>query len=139
MAEEKPKPIVKKEEAKTEEKKPADAPEKKEEKKPVAKEEVKKKEEAIAKGRDLNISTKHSIAICRFICGKEIDKAMGQIIEVILKKRAIPMKGEIPHRKGMESGRYPVKAAKVFVKLLIVNSNIFKLSKKIINNLSNGR
>ena len=34
-------------------------------------------------------------------------------------KKAVPMKGEIPHRKGkMMSGRYPVKASKHFVLLL---------------------
>ena len=115
VEEKKPQPVVKEEkkmkdkiEGKTEEKKPE---------KPAEKEEV-KKEEAITKGSDLNISTKHAIAICSFIRGKDIEKAMEQIVEVALKKRAIPMKGEIPHRKGMESGRYPVKAAKVFVKLL---------------------
>ena len=102
-------PEKKKVEEKKVEEKPAKAPEKKEEK---------KKEEAIAKGSDLNISPKHSIAICRFIKGKNIDKAMEQIAQITIKKRAIPMKGEIPHRKGMESGRYPVKAAKVFIKLL---------------------
>jgi large subunit ribosomal protein L22 len=34
-------------------------------------------------------------------------------------KRIIPMFGEIPHRKGkIHTGRYPIKASKVFVKLL---------------------
>ena len=34
-------------------------------------------------------------------------------------KIAVPMRGEIPHRKGkIMSGRYPVKAAKEFIKLL---------------------
>ena len=34
-------------------------------------------------------------------------------------KRAMPMKGEIPHRKGkIMSGRYPIKASQEFIKLL---------------------
>jgi len=34
-------------------------------------------------------------------------------------KRAVPMKGEIPHRKGkIMSGRYPIKACTHFIKLL---------------------
>ena len=34
-------------------------------------------------------------------------------------RKAIPMKGEIPHRKGdMMSGRYPVKAVGEFIRIL---------------------
>jgi ribosomal protein L22 len=33
-------------------------------------------------------------------------------------KRAIPMRGEIPHRHGMMSGRYPIKASKLYIGLL---------------------
>ena len=37
----------------------------------------------------------------------------------MVKKKAVPMKGEIPHRKGkMMSGRYPKKASENFIKLL---------------------
>ncbi len=79
-----------------------------------------KKTEAVVNGRDLRISTKHAIAICRFIRGKEVDVAVGLLEEVAKLKRAVPMKGEIPHRrgKGMMSGRYPVKAALEFIRLL---------------------
>jgi large subunit ribosomal protein L22 len=39
--------------------------------------------------------------------------------EVLNYKRAVPMNGdEIPHRKGMGSGRYPQNATEVFIKLL---------------------
>ncbi len=79
-----------------------------------------KKTEAIAKKSNVPVSTKHSIAICKFIRRKKIDKAIKQLGEVIEMKRAIPMKGELPHRKGkgMERGRYPIKAVKEFIKLL---------------------
>lgn len=77
-----------------------------------------KKTEAIVQGKDLGISTKHAMAICKFIRGKTIEKSIFMLSEVVQIKRAIPMKGELPHRKGMERGRFPQKAAKEFIKLL---------------------
>ncbi len=77
-----------------------------------------KKEKAIIDVRSLAISTKHSMAICDFIRGKTPEQVIGKLEQVVKLKRAIPMKGEIPHRKGMMSGRYPVNAAKVFIKLI---------------------
>jgi len=77
-----------------------------------------KKDEAIAFGQSLPASKKHFMYICSFIKNKPIDKAMLELEQVIKLKRAIPFKGEIPHRKGMMSGRYPVKASKIFIKLL---------------------
>ncbi len=95
----------KKEEAKAEVKE-------KKEKKP-------KKTEAVVNGTSLPISTKHSMAICDAIRGKRIDQALYFLEEVIKFKKAVPMKGEIPHRKGnIMSGRYPINAAKQFIKLL---------------------
>jgi len=95
---------------------------KEKEKKDEAKEkrEIVKKDKAIVKGKDLRISTKHSIAICDMIRGKRIEEAIKDLEEVIAKRKAIKMKGEIPHRKGMgiERGRYPVKASRIFIKLL---------------------
>jgi ribosomal protein L22 len=77
-----------------------------------------KKTEAVVNGKDLRISTKHSVAVCNFIRNKDVDIAIKELGEVSNKKRAIPMKGEIPHRKGMMSGRYPVTAVNEFIKLL---------------------
>ena len=107
--------------------------EKKEERKPAEKP---KKQEAVVRGADLGISTKHSIAICRFIRGKNIEKAREELEQVSKMKKAIPMKGEIPHRKGMGSGRYPVKSCKIFIKLLkslAANSNINGLEEPYIH------
>jgi len=104
---------------------------KKEEKK-----EIIKKDRAIVYGKDLPVSTKHAIAICKFIKGKKPEQAMNELNEVIKFKKAIPMKGEIPHRKGaIASGRYPVKASQVFIKLLknlIGNSNVNGLEEPVI-------
>ncbi len=77
---------------------------------------------ANTKGKDLPISTKQAVAICSFIRGKNPQKALALLEQVIAKKIAIPMKGEVPHRnnmpKGKVAGRYPVKASKEFIKLL---------------------
>lgn len=102
------KPEIKKEEIKQEEKP------KKEDKK-----ESEIKKEAIAKGLNLPLSKKQSMYICSFIKNKHIDKAISDLELVTQLKKPVPFKGEIPHRKGrIMSGRYPQKAAKLFIKLL---------------------
>lgn len=114
MEDKKIKPEIKTE--KTEPKKEAasEQPVKKEEAKPK-----KKMNEAAVNAKDSPVSLKHSIAICRMIKGKNIGKAQETLKQVALGKIAVPMYGdEIPHRKGMMSGRYPVKAAEHFIKLL---------------------
>ena len=92
---------------------------KKVEKKKVEKK-LPKKDEAIALGKSFHISKKQGMYVCNFIKNKKIDDAIKDLKEVILMKRAVPFKGEIPHRKGkgMMSGRYPVKAAGLFINLL---------------------
>jgi ribosomal protein L22 len=66
------------------------------------------------------LSTKKSVAICKFIRGKTIDRAIADLEEVKQMKKAIPMKGELPHRKGkgMMSGRYMTKTVDYVLKLL---------------------
>lgn len=96
--------------AKTQDKKP--------EEKKIVKEKP-KKEMAVTRGSNAQISMKHSTHICRLIKGKKIDEAMKILDEVIKMKRAVPFRGEIPHRKGrMMSGRYPINASKEFITLL---------------------
>lgn len=92
--------------------------EKKEDKKKQAVQIV-KKEEAFAKGLNLHASKKHCMYISDFIKNKPIDQAISELQDVVKMKRAIPFKGEIPHRKGkMMSGRYPVKASKQIINIL---------------------
>ena len=74
--------------------------------------------EARVEGKNIGISTKHCIAICRFLKGKNIEKATQEMEEVVKMKKAIPMKKGAPHKKGMVGGKYPVKASKVFIKML---------------------
>lgn len=136
MAEENKKQVKKEEIKKVEEKKVEDVSKasevksettnkeaKMEEKKEVKetkkeKQVITKKEEAVARGVSLHMSKRHGMYIGSFIKGKKIDQAMEELNEVIKLKRAIPFKGEIPHRKGMMSGRYPVNASKLFIQLL---------------------
>lgn len=91
----------------------------KEEKKKEEKKEKPRRTEAMVFGKDLGISTKNSIAICKAIRGKKAEEAIHLLEQVVNMKRAIPMKQEIGHRHGrMMSGRWPVKASKQFIKLL---------------------
>ena len=96
--------------------------EKKEEKTTEKKKEapkLTKKDEAVANGVNLPVSKKHSMYICSFIKNKKIDDAIADLQKVANLKKAVPFKGEIPHRKGnIERGRYPVKAAGYFINLL---------------------
>lgn len=107
-----------------------------EKKKPVVKKEIVKKDEVSVKGTNIPISTKHSIAICRFIKGKKIEECIKYLEKVIPGKKAIPMRGEIPHRKGrMMSGRFPKSASEEFIKLLkslMANANLNSINEPII-------
>jgi len=124
------------EKIKNEEKKEEKIPEKSKEKK---QEKVrKKKTEAVVNGFNIPISTKKSVAICKFIKNKEIKKAIEDLEQVIKEKKAVPMKGEIPHRKGkkMMSGRFPKNASMHFLKLLknlSANCTINEIEEPIIS------
>ena len=96
-----------------------------------------KKTEAIINGRSLPISTKKSVAICKFIAGKKLYKAIYDLEQVLTHKKVVPMKGEIPHQKGkgISSGGYPKKAAEYFIKLLKslqANANVNGLEEPVI-------
>lgn len=89
-----------------------------EEKKKPVKSDKPKKNEAVVNGKSLSMGIKHAVAICNYIRGKEIDNAIKMLEDVEKYKKAIPMRGEIPHRHGMMSGRYPIKATGIMIKLL---------------------
>lgn len=77
-----------------------------------------KKTEAVARVLNAPLSKKHCMYICSFIKNKPIDTAIANLKQVLTFKKAVPFKGEIPHRKGMMSGRYPIKAAQHFITIL---------------------
>ena len=89
-----------------------------EEKKPVQKQTLKKKDEAVARGLSLPISKKHAMYICSFIKNKRVESAIEDLEQVLKFKKAVPYKGEIPHRHGMMSGRYPINASNAFIAIL---------------------
>ena len=82
-----------------------------------------RKDRAIVRGKELPISMKHAIALCKFIKGKTINHALSDLEKIVKLRMAVPFAGEIPHRKGkgMASGRYPIKAAKHFIKLSLIH------------------
>ncbi len=74
-----------------------------------------------ALGKELHISKKHAHEIASAIKGMKLDKARGFLENVSELKQAVPYKRytrNIPHRKGMCTGRYPQKAAKEFLRVL---------------------
>ncbi len=87
-----------------------------------------------ASAREVNISPKHAREICSAIKGLTISKARKLLEDVIEKKVAIPYRRyhrKVPHKsstKGYPAGGYPVKASKVFLKLLdnLENNASFK-------------
>jgi len=95
-----------------------------------------KKTEAVVNASNLKLSTKKSVAMCKFIKGKNIEKAIKDLESVLKYKKAVPIKGEIAHKKGkIMSGVYPKKAAENFIKLLknlSANSNINNLENPVI-------
>ncbi len=71
--------------------------------------------------KNLPISTKKSIEICRFIRNMEIQKAKKILSNVVNLKQAVPyvrFKMNIPHKPGMSSARYPAKTSKYILGLL---------------------
>ncbi len=76
---------------------------------------------ARAIGRELPISPKHSIIICRHIKGQRLDRAKSFLEDVIAQKAAVPdtRYGSSGHRRGkVGPGRFPEKAARQILKVL---------------------
>lgn len=91
-----------------------------------------KRDNAIIRAKDLPLSTKKSSAFCKFIKNKEIGKAIADLEDVLKHKKAVPSKGEIPHKKGMAGGIYSDKTAEYFLKLVkSLQANA------VVNNLEN--
>lgn len=98
----------------------------KKEKEEIKKEETKKekkniqkikKDFAVLNSYSVPVSSKVSRDICNFIRYKPIERALKELKEITEFRRALPMKGEYPHRKGNDimAGRYPQNAVKHFI------------------------
>lgn len=95
--------------------------EKKEESKEKKKPEKRvKKDFAVANAYSLPISTKDSMALCKFVKRKTIESAIKELEEVAKLKKPVPAKGEYSHKKGkgIMGAIYPKKAALAFVKMM---------------------
>lgn len=77
---------------------------------------------AKALGREMRISPKHAMEICRAIRGMHLAAAEEFLREVVGKRRPVPVKRHsktLPHRRGASgAGRYPVKAARAIMEVL---------------------
>ena len=72
-------------------------------------------------GRELSVSPKHSIVICRHIKGWRLERAKVFLADVIEQKTAVPdtRYGSSGHRRGkVGPGRFPQKAARQILKVL---------------------
>jgi large subunit ribosomal protein L22 len=72
---------------------------------------------------EADISPKHSVEICNHIRGWDLQRAKEYLERVISKETPVPFRKynrKVNHRKGkgFGPGRYPVKAARVILKLL---------------------
>lgn len=68
-----------------------------------------------AVSHSLDVSTKISTQVCRFVKGQPVAKAKQMLRDVMEKKYAVPMHRyykETAHKPGMAVGRYPQKACK---------------------------
>ena len=77
-------------------------------------------------GKELHISKKHAHEISSAIKGMKVNIARGFLENVVVLKQAVPYKRytrNVPHRRGMCTGRYPQKAAKEFLRVLLNAEN----------------
>jgi large subunit ribosomal protein L22 len=76
---------------------------------------------ARAYGRDLPVAWKKSVELARQLRGKTVEQAREYLEGVIALKRPVPMRTYrrwIAHKAGTGPARYPVNAAKAFLKIL---------------------
>jgi large subunit ribosomal protein L22 len=76
---------------------------------------------ARAYGKELQIPWKKSVELARAVRGKTVEKAREYLENVAALKQAVPMKRYkrwIAHKPGLGPARYPVKAAKAFLRVL---------------------
>ncbi len=73
-------------------------------------------------GKELRVSPKHAMEVCRAIRGMRLNAAKGYLEAVIKKKKAVPFmrhRKKLAHRRGVPgSGQYPVKATRGILKVL---------------------
>lgn len=76
---------------------------------------------AIASGRDLRVSYKDTVEVLNAIRGKTLEEAEKVLNDVINTKKPLPYRRfnkKVGHKRAISSGRFPVKAANVVLKVL---------------------
>jgi large subunit ribosomal protein L22 len=76
--------------------------------------------------RNVGISTKHAVEVCRFVRGKPVERAKTMLEAVVNKKQAVPFKRyyhNVGFKRKIGPGRYPVKAAAEILRLINNASN----------------
>lgn len=76
---------------------------------------------AKASGKEVPVSPKRSYELANAIRGKPLAKAKKYLEQVIALEVPVPYKrydNNVPHRRGMAAGRYPVNTAKAFLKVI---------------------
>ncbi|MAG47792.1 50S ribosomal protein L22 [archaeon] len=71
--------------------------------------------------KNLPISTKNSVEICKFIRNLELNKAKTILSNVVQKKQAVPYfryRKDTPHKPGLAAARFPVNASQHILKSL---------------------
>ena len=105
---------------------------------------------AKARSTSLPISTKHSIEISKYLRYKSVAWAIAELEAVVAMETAVPFtrfNKDMGHKAGMSAGRYPVKAASHFLRLvksaranaedLGLDAENLKISKIVANKASN--
>jgi len=85
------------------------------------KSESKKERIVVVNGKDLRISLRHAVDICKMIRGKRIEESIDFLEDVTKFKKVIKMgRREVGHKhgKGIMAGGYPIRACKEFIRLL---------------------
>lgn len=71
--------------------------------------------------KDQPISPKFAREVAGMIRGMKVEVAITALEQVIIKKRAVPLKRynkRVSHKKGIGPGRYPVKASKAILEVI---------------------
>ena len=74
----------------------------------------------LARGKELHISPKKSRELCRALQGMRLSEANDYLHEVEALRQPVPMKrfSNVAHKRGMAGARFPVGAAKQFLRIL---------------------
>jgi large subunit ribosomal protein L22 len=83
--------------------------------------EIDPKTMARAYGKEIDMSPKHAVEIARTIKGMTVENAQNYLLKVTRLEKAVKFRkyGSVGHRKGkLGPGRFPVKASRMFLKLL---------------------